>query len=252
MEKSIEKKSADLLVRLERNNKGSVKMNDYNLTLIMNFIIENEISNVAHLFSKQLHLSLSSYYNGLKKFKLSNPSYYAYYEEKLKSYKERVHNNIITSLLYMGTLMKYGVELEDGSFREFDLFDWFVIKNKYFDNLNRRDISKILDLLSADFIIEELDIKFNNLRTLISKSYGDCSDTYSFFIDKAVILMDNYCGLTADERVELIEFMQNNNIPFNHDNYQFGIKRMMQKRVIANDSYPIGGISVGPINNKKR
>lgn len=229
----------EILDFLEKNKFFKIIMNKNNVMLLMKYIIDNRISNVRYFISNELKLNHGAYVNGLKRIAIENTDFYNYYNKVLNESKSEKLQNINYALEEMGKLMNNGIELEDGSYREFDMYDWFIIKNKYFDNLNRIEISKILNDFGNSFIIYKEDINFFELRAMISNAFGDSLSSYSEPIYKEYILKDKFNNLTEDETLKLLNFMVKNNVPFNYRNYCFGVEKMKKQRNFTNDIFKL-------------
>ena len=221
----------------EVNKKGNIIIDENNVMLIMKFIAENNISNVRYYLSNDLGIIPNRYYSKVKEIAIRYPKFYNYYEKNLEKNINNMKEKLKYILLYIGTFMKYGIELEDGTFRNFDIFDWYNIKNKYFDNLNRNEISKIIDELSKDPVVRQTQIDMFYIRKLISQSYNDEPIRYSFLMHRDSVINDKLNGLTEEENIFLVDFMEENNIPLSHKNYAFGVNKMFQQRVNKNDIF---------------
>ena len=133
--------------------------------------------------------------------------------------------------------MKYGIELEDGTFRQYDIFDWFVMKKNYFDNLNRKELSVIIDELSKDPIIIKAKVNIFEIRKLISVSYNDSPGSYGYIIHRDIILNDEESGLTVEERKFLLDFFDKYDIPRKYDNYLLFKEKLKKQRTNPNDLF---------------
>lgn len=227
-------KSLDIL---ERNEKGKVKINLKNTMKIMYLIVVNEITNVYYYVKNDIGVDPCKFNVNLRIIENNFPDYYKYYKMNLDNNINIRNEKLSNILLYIGTLMNYGVELEDGTFRNFDKFDWYQIKNKYFDNLSRTEISKIIDSLSKDDIILEANINMYELRKMISKCYGNAPSKFEYTMCKEEVINDKNYGLSIDEAKKLVDFMNKNNIPVVHCNYDFGVEKMICQRENNNDLF---------------
>ena len=195
-------------MKLELNENGNIKVNEDNVMEIMRLIVENNISNVRYYLAHDLGIVPNKYYTKIKEIAIKYPKYYEYYEKNLEININNMKEKLKYILLYIGTFMKYGIELEDGTFREFDIFDWFVIRKKYYNNLNRKELSEVIDELSKDPIIMHAKVNIFVVRKLISISYNNAPGSHSYTIHRDIILNDTESGLTEEERKFLVNFLE--------------------------------------------
>ena len=227
----------EIKMKLELTEHGNISVNESNVMEIMRLIVENNISNVRHYLSKELGIEPTRYYSKVKEIAIKYPKYYEYYEDGLQNNVENMKEKLKCLLLYIGTFMKYGIELSDGTFRQFDIFDWFVMKKNYFDNLNRKELSVIIDELSKDPIIIKAKVNIFEIRKLISVSYNDSPGSYGYIIHRDIILNDEESGLTVEERKFLIDFFDKYDIPRKYDNYLLFKEKLKKQRTNPNDLF---------------
>ena len=229
----------NIFENLQKNEKGNIIMSRANVSLLMIYVMENKISNVGHFISKDLNLNISGYNSVVRKFKTEFPVFYNYYNYILENSKLQTKERIKDALLYIGLLMKNGIELEDGTFRQFDLFDWFIIKNKYFDNLCRQEITKILDEFNYDSAMYCENINLFELRKFISRAYGDSLQNYSMPIYEDYEYKNVRNLITKEEYDNLIQFMKLHNIPLSKRNFDFGVDKIRAQRNNPNNLFEI-------------
>lgn len=225
------------MLRLNKN--GTIIVDEENVMEIMELIMDNNVSNVRYYITNELNINSNRFNNKLKIIETKYPRYYEKYNNIVNYNKEKMKEKLKYILLYIGTFMKYGIELDDGTFRNFDIFDWYIIKNNYFDNLNRVEISNIIDELSKDSVIRYTKIDLYYIRKMISQAYNDGPGGYSFLMHRDTIFNDKLNGLTEEEAIFLVEFMEKNNIPLSHKNYAFGVNKIFQQRNNSNDIFKL-------------
>lgn len=224
-------------IELAINENGNVIVNKENVMKIMYMIVLNQISNVRYYITNVIKIHPSSYYSVVRGIEKDYPTFYNYYITNVENNRNIMKEKIKNILLYIGTFMNYGIELEDGSFREFDLFDFYNLKCNYFDNLNRTEISDIIDELTKDYTFMFTKIDIYELRKNLSLVLGSSPSNYS-----RSMLEDEFftnMELTEEEAHKLLKFMKENNIPLNENNYDFGKKKMYLQRETTNDIFKL-------------
>lgn len=223
------------------NDSGNARASEENVIMIMNKIIANEISNVRYFVSKELGMQMNKFNQKLKDIQIKYPKFYDYYNNVVQANVSKKKEELKDIIYYIDTLMKYGIELEDGSFRLFDEIDWLVIKNKYFDNLLRTEISAIFDELIKDSSLVLDNINLYNVRLMVSRTYENnatCSTLYQVEIPKTTIL-NNLDKLTQEEAEFLFKFFEDNKIPFNLYNYEYCVQKLIMQRNTKNNLFDI-------------
>lgn len=224
-------------MELDINKNGNVIVNEENVMKIMYMIVLNQISNVRYYITNVIKINPTSYYSTVNSIEKKYPRFYNYYITNLDNNKRIMKEKIKNVLLYIGTFMNYGIELEDGSFRPFDLFDFYNLRCNYFDNLNRNEISIIADELTRDNIKYGSNIDIFELRKTLSLVLGRSPGSYSReMLDEEVY---NKKELKEEEIYKLLSFMKENNIPLNERNYEIGKKKMYLQRENNNDIFKL-------------
>lgn len=215
-------------------------LTEKNVLNLLEKINEKGIINLREYLNNELN---SNYPNFIKKLKIIKEKY----PEKYDNFVYTIVNNyeeykeiVKIVFIYMSVLIKNGIELEDGSFRNFDLFDYYQLKNKYFENFYKKDLLPILDELVRECRFNRLEFnnvddirKFLNSETIYySNSYVDSP------VSKKTILISND-GLEIDEKEYLIKFMEDNNVTFTYGNYVLGLKKMLQQRQTKNNIFDL-------------
>lgn len=230
----------DIREGLKLNNKGNVVCSEDNVMLIMKKIIENAITNERNFVSTDIGMLHTSFNKKLAIIKEKYPEFYKQYETILNQNIEEKKEEIKVMLYYINSLMKYGIELEDGTFRKFDIFDFHILKKKFFDNLNRTEISLIFDEVIKESTIYN-NINIIDLRIMLSQSFNNtprCFGINSLQITKNSIL-NNLNIITKEEAEFLVEFFEEYNIQFNEGNYYLFTKKLLEQRKTNNDLFKL-------------
>ena len=198
----------------------------------LRYYLNEELESYYHRFVKKLQIIKENFPDNYIEFVNNINSNYIEFKERVK-----------TVLLYMCVLKKYGIELEDGTFRNFDFFDFYLLKNRYFENFYKKDLIPILEELIKENRGTRLNIdNIFEIRYLINTTTGEyCSDNYNSIdlpISKELIL-NQKDELDINEKEYLITFMENNGIPFTLGNYRFGVMKMLKQRNTTNNLFDL-------------
>ena len=112
---------------------------------IMHYIIDNSIVNIRYFINKELKLNYNTYQKCLLRIERKYPDIYYKYKQVVDDNYYMFKENAKAVFLYILILKKDGIELEDGNFRKFDIFDYYILKNKYFCNFTKMDLLPIYD-----------------------------------------------------------------------------------------------------------
>ena len=231
--------------------KSKIILNDNNVLKLMKYIVENNIVNVRHYLNNELNSSYPRYLLKLDKIKEKYPDLYLQYEKNLQDNYNIVKENIKIIFLYIATYKKYGILYEDGFKRKFDYFDMYVLYNKYFYNFKKKELLKILEELDKQLIYMNLRLNLLDVRYLINMMFNKTMtiDRFDVYINKDYIYNEKESGLDLEEKDKLVSFINENKIPLNLGNYNFGSKKMIKQRNNPNDLF---NLNMPMIDNTKK
>ena len=194
--------------------KSTIQLDERRTLALMKVINDGKYININGLF-KSLGINMDNFNNQLKKIKVNDPEKYINYlyvnEQNLKQFK-----TLCKKLIYiMEDMMVNGIELEDGTIREFDLVDWLYIKSNYFQGVSRKFISQMIT--EVDEEARGTGFRATNIRKLISANANDNMGNYTKAITSQHVLTDEYHGLTSEEKEQIIRFFNQNEIPYTYD-----------------------------------
>lgn len=219
------------------NKNGNVVVNEENVMKIMHMIVLNQISNVREYVSKNIKMNTSDYYSKVKEIEKKYPKFYKYYITNLENNKNIMKEKIKNILFYIGDSMNRGIKIDDKSIREFDLLDLYYVISNYFDNLNRTEISNIVDEFMKDNMLLGSKINIFELRKNLSIVLGNNPGSYSREMLKEEVYKLN--ELEPKEIERLLIFMEENNIPLNERNYIIGRDKLLLERINGNDLFKL-------------
>ena len=211
---------------------SKVMLTDKSMLDLMKVIVEKKVVNVRHFLISEYNMNYTRYLKKLPVIKERYPDIYEEYEKELNKNFSLFKEDVKTVFLSILLMKKNGIKLNDNTYRKFDLFDFYNLKNKYFNDFNKKELIPIYEELIREIKYEYIDIDFNDLRIMINYTLGNSSfkyDSIDLLICKEIIYNNND-ELTMKEKEFLVSFMEKNNIPFTLGNYNFGMKKLLRQR----------------------
>lgn len=192
--------------------------------------INHGVVNVSG-YVKSLGISPQSFDAHLKKMALSNPKLYSQYVERKEMNLEKFKESRKALLLAVEDMIDNGVLLDDGTVREFDLLDWHYIYNRHFQKLTRIFMTELLNE------IDKLEGRKKVIKTrqLLSHSYNDSLGSVNKKINSYYIINDDTFGLTELEKIVIVNYFNQNEIPYTYDSYYYAAKRVIDNREKRNN-----------------
>ena len=184
------------------------------------------------MFCKEKDISEYDFRKALTILKeLNNPVYEKYMTEM----RERLSRNYAILLNKMKRIIesiKNGVLLEDGTKREFDIIDYYLI--------TKQNPTKLANTLRRDLIDEELnefyafiDKNFKN-DLPVSKIYEEKISMPTAFDVGGKPILDSIREIEKHEKRSVIIYLKSNNIPITQKTYVQGLKRFLRGTLSSN------------------
>lgn len=216
--------------------KSTIQLDERRTLALMDVINKGKYVNIPGLF-RYLRINENSFNNSLKKIKAKNPEKYINYlyinEQNMKEFK-----SLCKRLIYiMEDMLINGIELENGTKREFDIVDWYYIKNRYFQGVSRKFISQMIT--EVDMEGRGTGFKATNIRKLISANSSDNMGNFVKTISSQHVLNDEYHDLTQEEKEQIIRYFNQNQIPYTYDTLYCIADRLKKNRENNLDCFKI-------------
>lgn len=208
---------------------ASIQLNDKRTLSIMEGINHGVVN--VNGYIKSLGIKPQSFAKQVKKMSIRNPKLYDEYLERKTFNLEQFKKNTKEILLNVEDMIDNGVLLEDGSIREFDLLDWYYIYNCYFQNLTRIFLTELLNEIDNEVSVK----KVVKTRQLLSRSYNDNLGCVNNEINSYHIINDRSYGLSDLEKNAIINYFNQNGIPYTYDSYHCAARRVINNREKRNE-----------------
>lgn len=207
---------------------------------ILEEINESKIINFRYFITNELQLNYQTFEKKLKLIKEKYPNIYNDFVDNINNNYENFKQIAKKAFIYMSKLIKKGIELEDGTFRSFDLFDYYILRNKYLENFSKKDLISILEELKKENIGIGLGLeKEDEIRLFINSDTPKCENTYIICPISKNTILSAKDELNMEEKEYLVRFMEENNVTFNYGNYRFGVMKLLQQRNTINNLFDL-------------
>ena len=146
------------------------------------------------------------------------PQLYEELMEKRQNYVDNVKFNNLKDASIMLDLMEAGILQKNGTFRDFDLLDYYSLSDmnvtKFFDNikseLSKEEIGKFARLLAIDS--RDVKVKEADIHAIKQE----------FFVE------DGIRRITKEEKEVVINCLKSNNVPLTNELYLIAVKRLLE------------------------
>lgn len=191
---------------------------------------------------KSFHQLLDANYSSLKEFakkngfsygrtmicfqilKQDNPSFYNEIKRHLDDLGSRKYKIILTNINKICDEIIHGINLKDGTKKEFDLLDYYLKTKLTFDEFNR------LYTQSDDFSINDRRKIAQFLTKVKSNTYFNINQELE---SKTVLLVNNEMHtVTKDEKLSTIEYLKSKNIPLYYSVYCVALRRFVNGTLV--------------------
>lgn len=221
-----EKEEISNRLRLKINNAykelGMKKKNDNNkVSLIFNNIHQllDEPDLTIKEFAKRNHFSLSTVYFCLNVLKDKRPNIYNRIQNQRNKYIQEQNNSLKQQVKDICNKILNGIELEDGTKREFDILDYYL--------------NCTIDYFEFNRVLFELNIFNPSEISKIKKFIIKLKEKNTFDINqelklKTTLLVNKELHeVTEDEKLTVIEYLRSNNLPLYYTLYNVTLRRFI-------------------------
>ncbi|MBR1413057.1 MAG: hypothetical protein IJ574_00100 [Bacilli bacterium] len=195
-------------------------------------IINNKISNIEE-YLISLNINEMHFNRLLRALKENNNDLYQIYNRNTQDYKKKISSqnvdNIRESII---NKIINGIVLDNGTCREFDIFDYYRTTNLSFDDLyfvlkgsldyeERKALGTFVGKYTDEKILYNQDIE------------NICNSTYTYNVvkdDYDNIISSKVIGL--DEHKYLFDLLKTNDIPITFNTYKLALKRFINNEEI--------------------
>ena len=156
--------------------------------------------------------------------KQDNPSFYNEIKRHLDDLGSRKYKIILTNINKICDEIIHGINLKDGTKKEFDLLDYYLKTKLTFDEFNR------LYTQSDDFSINDRRKIAQFLTKVKSNTYFNINQELE---SKTVLLVNNEMHtVTKDEKLSTIEYLKSKNIPLYYSVYCVALRRFVNGTLV--------------------
>lgn len=171
-------------------------------------------------FCKDMEMKISVFKQYLTIVSQNDNELFNDYQNTVKKHNQIKCALIDEELTKLANYIKNGIQLEDGTIKEFDLLDFYQLETLPFNNirglLNKKDITIDVEILKT---IREFLNRYI-MQTRITK--------HSIYMEKNIIIRnDEEYEITFEEKQKAIEYLEKNNIPLNKCTYKLSLNRVI-------------------------
>lgn len=171
-------------------------------------------------FCKDMEMKISIFKRYLTIVSQNDNELFNDYQNTVKKHNQIKCALIDEELTKLANYIKNGIQLEDGTIKEFDLLDFYQLETIPFNNirglLNKKDITIDVEILKT---IREFLNRYI-MQTKITK--------HSIYMEKNIIIRnDEEYEITFEEKQKAIEYLEKNNIPLNKCTYKLSLNRVI-------------------------
>ena len=200
------------------NEKSNEYINDY---------INSEFRNIKD-YCEDRKISVSQFRRCLNRVKEINSSLYKKYIDKCEAIRLEEFNNNFSIALQVLDCIENGI-LDNGNYREFDLIDYFLITK-----LDKREMLKVIKegltcreaKVFGAFLSKNPELQLLNENN-INKILTDKMVFGMRFDDNGVAIPGTGREITYEEKTNIINYINDNDIPFYEGVYRTAIKRLL-------------------------
>ena len=175
-------------------------------------------------FAKKNGFSYSRTMICFQKLKQDNPSFYNEIKRHLDDLKRRKYKIILTNINKICDEIIHGINLKDGTKKEFDLLDYYLKTKLTFDEFSK------LYPQSDDFSINDRRKIAQFLTKVKSNAYFNINQELE---SKTVLLVSNEMHtVTKDEKLSTIEYLKSKNIPLYYSVYCVALRRLVNGTLV--------------------
>lgn len=175
-------------------------------------------------FAKKNGFSYSRTMICFQKLKQDNPSFYNEIKRHLDDLKRRKYKIILTNINKICDEIIHGINLKDGTKKEFDLLDYYLKTKLTFDEFSK------LYPQSDDFSINDRRKIAQFLTKIKSNAYFNINQELE---SKTVLLVSNEMyTVTKDEKLSTIEYLKSKNIPLYYSVYCVALRRLVNGTLV--------------------
>ena len=175
-------------------------------------------------FAKKNGFSYSRTMICFQKLKQDNPSFYNEIKRHLDDLKRRKYKIILTNINKICDEIIHGINLKDGTKKEFDLLDYYLKTKLTFDEFSK------LYPQSDDFSINDRRKIAQFLTKIKSNAYFNINQELE---SKTVLLVNNEMHtVTKDEKLSTIEYLKSKNIPLYYSVYCVALRRLVNGTLV--------------------
>ena len=194
-----------------------------NLKPLLISFIESDCYDVKEFFTDKSLLEKALEYAFILDYNFYNKFFDVIEEKKIKLKDKNIREG--KQIL---NLLNSGILLSDGSYREFDIIDYYMntkvlpknmvyILRKYSDLNNILSLKKFAARHDNDFMLKESDIEHR----LSDRIFFNC------LVDEDGKLIENSGFEVSDsDKMFVLEYLQENNVPITECTYSAGLKRI--------------------------
>ena len=214
--------------RREKEINKERHLKDENIKIIHSFsqLLESENLTLKE-FAQKNGFSYSKTLMCFESLKEFQPDFYNKIKKHLDDPKKREFKTILEKINKICYEIIHGVDLEDGTTREFDILDYYSKTNFNYTEFNK------LYPKSGHYSVEEKRKIVKFLQKIKSMTYFNMNQE----LDSKVVLLihGEMHEVTKDEKLSTMEYLKRNNIPLYYTVYNVALRKFLNGNLVVKE-----------------